>query len=564
MSIFKRRWKIADKIRFSLCFITMLFSCANIINSNNDDFSGIDTSYARGEDGFKIFDSSYFSNVISPNDNKEKSQIHFSDFIDGIPLYPTLRLYAAGSQIPVYAVKRNNSQVWEEEAPNREDDAFSSFSFKGKVALKLQCAFNPLNDVTIRPLGRKVSYSIDNQRWVITFTITTPGQYVIETRYRTLYLFANEISQVPDGAIIFKSGLHSKENDSRINANDEIILHNGNKIYLEEGALIRAKIKAYDAYNFSISGPGIIDGSQFDRSVKRGTTAIPIDISYCHNVTLSDFACLDPAGWAFNMYFDEDVTMSNLKVISSRSNGDGISLQSCKNVTVDNCFLRTWDDSLVVKNYLDWRNRKEGETRQIHFLNCLIITDLAQSMEIGYETIGTKLEDIYFSNIIVLHAYHKPVFSIHNGNNANIRNITYENITVEDASIGKGDGTNALFDFDVSHSPTWSDAHKKTPLGDISGITCSNIKVLKGNSNLQVKITGSNESRAEYPNEEHRVSKVKFEDVEIYGKRLDENYQNLRIEHADKPEFVFTGKEITGAAYQVSDVSNYGSNIERV
>ncbi len=521
-------------------------------------------SFPKGEDGFKVFEPSYFDNILDSSDSQKKSKIHFGDVIPELPLYKTLRFYAAGEQIPVYAVKRNASQVWDGEASNRQDDAVASFSLEGKVTLKLQCAFNPLNDVTIRPLGRNVPYAIDKARWVISFTISAPGQYVIETRYRTLHLFVNPMTEAPSGSMVFKAGLHTKEDDSRINSKDEIILRNGSKVYFEEGAVIRAKLRASDAYNISVTGPGFLDGSTFDRSVKRGTTAVPVDFSYCHNVTLSDFACLDPAGWTFNMFFDETVSMSNLKVISSRSNGDGISLQSCKNVKIDGCFLRTWDDSLVVKNYVNWRNGAEGETSNIHFSNCLIITDLAQSMEIGYETIGTKMEDIFFSDITVLHAYHKPVFSIHNGNNANIRNVRYENITVEDASIGKGDGTNALFDFDVSYSPTWSDNHKKTALGDISEVQCANIKILKGRESPQIKITGSVESRSDYPHVEHRVSGVDFEDVEIYGKPLNSSYPNLKIEHADAPSFSTTGKPISGASYAFSDVSSFGNNIERI
>lgn len=523
-----------------------------------------ESSFPKGEDGFKQFDLSYFENHNDPNDDKKRSKVRFGEAVEGIPLYPTLRLFAAGDQVPVYAVKTNPNRIWDGEASNRQDDAVASLSLEGKVTLKLQCAFNPAKNVTIRPLGRGVPYTVDQARWVISFTISSPGQYVVETRQRTLHLFVNPLTEAPAGATVFKAGLHTKENDSRINSNDEIILRNGNRIYFEEGAIVRAKLRASDAYNVSVTGPGFLDGSTFDRSVKRGTTAVPVDFSFCRNVTLSDFACLDPAGWAFNMFFDEGVAMKNLKVISSRSNGDGISLQSCKSVEVDDCFLRTWDDSLVVKNYVNWRNGAEGETSSIRFSDCLIITDLAQSMEIGYETIGEKMEDISFLDITVLHAYHKPVFSIHDGNNAKIRNVTYQNITVEDASIGKGDGTDNLFDFDVSYSPTWSDNHKKTALGDVSGVHCSNIKVLKGRKDPKVKITGSVETRSGYPNVEHRVEGVSFEDVEIYGEILDENYPHLRLEHADAPSFSATGKAVTGASYPSLDLSSYGNNIEKI
>ena len=57
------------------------------------------------------------------------------------------------------------------------------------------------------------------------------------------------------------------------------------------------------------------------------------------------------------------------------------------------------------------------------------------------------IEDITFRNITVLHAFHKPVISIHNSDSAAVRHVLYENIVVEDAQMGLGDGTPYLIDF---------------------------------------------------------------------------------------------------------------------
>ena len=45
------------------------------------------------------------------------------------------------------------------------------------------------------------------------------------------------------------------------------------------------------------------------------------------------------------------MSIDGVKIITARPNGDGITVQSSRNVTVSNSFVRTWDDSLVVKNY---------------------------------------------------------------------------------------------------------------------------------------------------------------------------------------------------------------------
>lgn len=571
MSVCKRFRKIiANQIALiSLIFMT---SCIDVDSSGESSSDlGSDNitetsseSFSRGDDGFKIFDSSYFSKDNDPSSPGQVNNIKYGDAIEGVPLYDSLRLYVGGYEIPVYKIKVNESRNWDGEAPNRTDVALASVSMKGKLTFMLQCAFNPKEDVTIRPLGMDVKSEIDSSRWVISFEITTPGQYLIETRHRTLHLFVNELKETPSDAIVFKAGLHTKDNDSRINSNNEINLYSGNHIYLEEGAIVRAKFKAYDATNISIKGPGFVDGSTFERSVKKGIANVPLDISYCSQVSLEDFAMIDPAGWAYNLYFSNNINIKNTKIISSRSNGDGISVQSCKNVDADSCFVRSWDDSLVVKNYVNWRTQAEGETSSVHFSNCLIYTDLAQSMEIGYETIGERMEDITFSNMTVLHAYHKPVFSIHNGNNAKIRDVKYENITVEDCAIGKGDGTTNLFDFDVSYSSTWSDNHKVTSLGDISGVEVNNIKVLSGIDNPKIKVTGSVETRRSYPREEHIVSDVTFTDVEIYGKKIDSSYEGFTTSYSKDIKFSTSGKEITGATYTKNDVSDYSEYVVRV
>ncbi len=532
--------------------------------SSSESPSDDSSSYSRDENGFKDFDPSYFVPVNDPNDKKEKNQVKFSDYVDGMELYPKMKMYVAGEEVPVYKVNINENRTWKADAGVRVMSAYATIAIKGKVKISLQCAFNPLQDVVIRPLGKNVPYEIDSARWVISFDIDSPGQYLIETRQRTLHLFVNEIKDEDiSNCIVFKRGIHTKDNDSRINSNNEITIHSNEHIYLEDGAVVRAKFVATDASNFSIKGPGIIDGSTFPRNPNEGTATIPLDFNFCSNFTLEDFSIMDPAGWAYNIYFANGVTIKNTKIMSSRSNGDGISIQSCNNVNVEGCFLRTWDDSLVVKNYVNWRTQAEGSTSGVHFSDCLIVTDLAQCMEVGYETIGEKMEDISFSNITVLHAFHKPVMSIHNGNNAKIRNVRYENITVEDASMGRGDGNPYLFDFDVSYSPTWSDNHKKTGLGDIDGVDVSNVLVLSGYENPKVKVTGSMETRDGYTKEAHYVKNVHFKNVSVLGEAVDGSYAGYVNSYAQGVTFENTAAA-TGATYTKPDISSYGNNVERV
>ncbi len=525
------------------------------------------TTYQKDEEGFYILEENYFSYSEDSGDTKTKNEVVIPKNAEEVTKYNQLRMYIGDKQVPVYNVKTNMSQSWTPDAANRQNNSYATFGLKGKVTVKLQASFAFLNQIAIRPSNKQVPYEVDNARRVLSFTISDIGQYTIEMRSgRTLHLFVEDptiMDNSNSSVIYFEPGVHKHSNDSRINSGNTINLYSNQKVYLAPGAFVYGKFIANSASNIQIYGPGYVDGSIFERDANKGSVLVPIEFNYCSNITLKDFACVDPAGWCFNMYFCNGVTIDNVKVISSRSNGDGISIQSCQNVNVTNSFLRTWDDSLVVKNYPQWSDRNnEGTTRSIHFSNCLIWTDLAQSMEIGYECVGQVMDDITFDNIVVLHNYHKAIFSIHNGNNANITNVKFTNITVEDASTGKGDGNKYLVDFKNVFSSTWSTNHKTTSLGSVNGVTVSNVLVKDGIYNPVILVEGTLENRSDYPREGHYVSNVTFNDFYLYDKVITKTNCNYQTnQYTNNINFTSSGNPITGATYTPKDVNGYGNNI---
>ncbi|MBR0294481.1 MAG: hypothetical protein IJQ67_01060 [Bacilli bacterium] len=525
------------------------------------------TSYEKDEDGFYILEEDYFSYEDDPSDTKERNEVYIPPLASDYPQYSQLKMFIGDHQVPIYNVKTNMSNTWSPSASSRMNNSVATFFLKGKVTVKLQASFNFLNNVTIRPLNRNVPFSIDANRRVLSFEISDYGQYAIEMRSgRCLHLFVESISRIPLETPVtyyFEPGVHNHANDSRINGNNVINLSSNQTVRFAPGAIVQAKFIANNASNITIDGCGYIDGSVFERDASNGSVLVPIEFNNCSNITLKDFACIDPAGWCFNMYFCNGVNINNVKVISSRSNGDGISIQSCQNVNVTNSFVRSWDDSLVVKNYPQWSNRNiEGTTRSVHFSNCLLWTDLAQSMEIGYETVGEVMDDITFEDIVVLHNFHKAVFSIHNGNNANITNVQFKNITVEDARMGRGDGTKHLIDFRNLFSSNWSTQHKTTTLGQVDGVQIKNVKVLDGIKDPLVVIEGCKEARDGFEKTSHFIKNVNIEDFLLYGEDLTAAYEYYSTnEYASDITFTRSDEDITGANYYPLDVSEYGNNI---
>ena len=558
--------------------LNLLCACSTPIEDNTS--SSIDTSssssseinssetthYEKDEQGFYILEDDYFSYNYDEDDNKTESEVYIPNTLEDVDKYSQLRMYIGDRQVPLYQVKTNMSQTWTAEANSRQNNSYTTIGLKGKITIKLQASFNFMNNVSIRPLDREVPFEIDANRRVLTFTISEVGQYVIEMRSgRALHLFVEDISIMKNenpNYIYFAPGVHRYDNDNRINKNNVINLSSNQKVFLAPGALIYGKFLASNSSNIEIIGPGYIDGSIFERNPNNGTVLVPVEFNNCSNITLKDFACIDPAGWAFNIYFCNNVIIDNVKIISSRSNGDGISIQSCQNVEVTNSFIRSWDDSLVVKNYPLWSNRSiEGTTRHIRFSNCLIWTDLAQSMEIGYETVGEVMEDITFDNICVLHNFHKAIISIHNGNNANIKDIHFTNITIEDADVGNGDGWDYIVDIRNIFTSNWSTNHKITAMGQIDGVEISNIKVLDGIDNPKILINGCVDNREEYNNSLHYVKNINFTDFSLYGEILTNDFEGCHInEYVENVTFSSTGNPINGATFTQSDLSEYGNN----
>ena len=477
--------------------------------------------------------------------NKKEAKLSFANNIPSDYLFNAVSLYYGDQEIPIYNVKVNFAHTWDPEAPNRMNNGVVILGLDGEVTLTLKTTFNINNTLTIRPLEKEVQKEILNNN-EIEFTIKEKGQYTIElSNDRTIHLFVDEYgyfekyrnSNEYANYIYFGPGVHNKNNSSNINSNNLIELNSNTLVFIDEGAIVEAGFIANYKNNIAIVGNGIISGAPFDRSANTNSKLIPYEFNYCTNLIFDGITTLDPAGWCYNLYFSKDILLDNIKIISSRSNGDGVSIQSCERVDCLNSFVRSWDDSLVVKNYPEWSNKNnEGTTRDIYFYNCVLWTDLAQSMEIGYETVGEVMEDITFEKITVLHNFHKAPMSIHNANNANIKNVLFKDIIVEDAAMGKGDGKNVLVELTCEFSTTWSNGHKKTSLGQTDGVTFENIHILSSNNPL-ISIRGSIDARSEYDDTVHYVSNVKFINFYIGDTILTEAYNNLEMVYVNNVTF---------------------------
>ena len=394
-----------------------------------------------------------------------------------------IKMYVNEQELFVYSLPVNNTHTWVEAGDPPMDYAFMAYyDCDGTAKVDIELDEKPIS-VTVRPLAADIQPKMNGNK--VSFYIDRPGQYVIEFNGKAenaVHLFVNPMEKEqsdPDDedTIFIAPGLWDI---------GSVSLQSGQTLYISGGAVVYGTVQATEAEDVTIIGRGIIDGSLYESWKHPDAIArVPISLTKCKNARVEGIICMNPNAWTINGLECSDSAIKNVKVISSRQNGDGISLQSCQNIQVSDSFVRSWDDSLVVKNYT-------GSSESITFSNITIWTDLAQSCEVGYETNKgnwphAEIKDITFKDITVLHNFHKPVISIHNADDAEVHDIRFQNIVVEDASMGEGDAGDNDQLIDIGIMPSmWSSTVER---GHIRDILIDNVSVLAGKK-PSVRITG--------------------------------------------------------------------------
>lgn len=317
--------------------------------------------------------------------------------------------------------------------------------------------------VEIRPssLGIKPEISDGN----IKFTLPKAAYFTVEPygRHNALHIFADSPSDYssinknsPD-VIYFGKGEHDV---------GMIRLESNQTLFIDEGAVVYACVRATDAENIKILGRGILDNSRnkekikFEVNAENNNSAVnnaerlhTIQPEYCTNVTIEGITIRDSLVYNIKPVACENLDISNVKIIGNwRYNSDGIDMHNCVNVHIDNCFLRTFDDCICVKGFdlffeenvmeaakkAMYRNGKSYDVfKNVVVENCVLWNDWGKCLEIGAETKAEEIFNVEFRNCDVIHVT-GPVLDCMNVDWADVHDVSYHDINVEyDQNIPK-------------------------------------------------------------------------------------------------------------------------------
>jgi hypothetical protein len=397
--------------------------------------------------------------------------------------------------------------------------AFLVVAFEGTVRFEVTVE-SPVKSASLRPLSRDVPVQIEG--CTVRFQLERPDNFSLEIDgLMPLFIFANSFEtawpDADDSSVHFFGGGKTHEIG-------ELEIGSGETVYIEGGAVVRGAIRAADATDITIRGHGVLDGSlwKHNDNVHRS-----IQWEKCADVLLEDIVMIHPSTWMVTAARCDRVQIRNLKQIGECVSSDGIDVVGSQNVLIENCFLLNNDDCIAVKShyghhpharYEDWR----GDVRHVEVRDCVFLNARAGNvMEIGFELQTDSISDITFRNIDVLSGHGEGgVFTIHNGDNATVSRILWEDIRVEHFY-------DKLVDFRILNS-RWSGPNSAR--GQIRDVHLKNIRVVQDIYNSPSLIGGYDEN--------HTVEGVVFEDFYIGDKAITSADElHLFHKHAKKIRF---------------------------
>lgn len=197
----------------------------------------------------------------------------------------------------------------------------------------------------------------------------------------------------------------------------------------------RALIYAVDSENIGIKGPGKVAGNHSlggrpnaENPLRHPALIEPIN---CRNLTFEDFSTDYYRMWCIHPTYCENLEFKNLYIRSSGGNGDGIDIDSCRNVFIDGCDIETGDDCIAIKSGRGMEaNKLMRITENVHISNCRLSDKIYACIGIGSETSGgvrnVTIENCSFHDTKTHAIYIKS----RPGRGAFIENISADNLDV--------------------------------------------------------------------------------------------------------------------------------------
>ncbi len=234
---------------------------------------------------------------------------------------------------------------------------------------------------------------------------------------------------------------------------------------------------AVDAENIAVTGPGEINGAGpefYDRNVPEGAMfgkpphprPRMVQFLNCRNVRLQETSFIDSPGWTMWLIHCENVWINRIRVEGDQRmiNNDGIDIDECRNVTINDSFFKTGDDCLILRS-IPKSDDVEPVCENVTISNCTL-NSRCQGIRVGCPSDGT-IRNCTFSNLVIKGPgnginINNPKRYLGKGcnGNLNLHDVSFNNLVIESGLV-----------------PIWINVEDGIKLRSLGQMTFSNIRV---------------------------------------------------------------------------------------
>ncbi|HET6722663.1 MAG TPA: glycoside hydrolase family 28 protein, partial [Chitinophagaceae bacterium] len=185
-----------------------------------------------------------------------------------------------------------------------------------------------------------------------------------------------------------------------------------------------------------LQNPGVISAEKdeaFYQSVKDFLRPNLLLLTNCKNILLEGVIFQNSPAWCLHPLMCEQLTVRDITVKNPwyAQNGDGIDIESCKNVLIENSVFDVGDDALCIKSGRDAEGRKRGmPTENVTIRNCTVYAAHG-GFVIGSEMSGGA-KNIYVNNCTFIGTDIGLRFKTTRGRGGVVENIFIKDIYMKD------------------------------------------------------------------------------------------------------------------------------------
>lgn len=213
---------------------------------------------------------------------------------------------------------------------------------------------------------------------------------------------------------------------------NDLCLRDGQTLYLDGGAVVTGRILAYGVQDAAVRGRGILYRSPGQSLITQ----------YAKHVEVTGITILDPRSMCTHLCESDGVLLRGVNMVSRLGATDGVHMKASRNVTVEDCFIRSNDDCIAVyASFIGYT----GDAEHIAVRRCTLINDAAHAIFSGIHAAAggnDRIQDLTFEDIDIVDSKcdamdYQGVLALNAANDVTIDTVLFDDIRIEDVYLNQ-------------------------------------------------------------------------------------------------------------------------------